>query len=1008
MNNWLSNIASQSQDAGSWIKNTIMTVESNFDKVLEIRPATVDDQGKPIANATAKPRHTDPLNRIAASGPTLQPQIGSHGSTGPHDTDDFFSTMFADLDSSSPKLGSPQPRADSAAAAAAVGAAAAASGPASPAIDRARLANSPRPSLESRLKSITGGSRSAQKDRVEETAPCIQQAEHANSEELPIVQAIEPAKQTEAELAIHTESHVESPSPSKVPESVSDGFVPVVPEGDLPGGFPKPAEHFAADQAPATSNDLPHEPPPGQNSPVPTTIHEIEADPSDTQTGTDREDMAPIDAVVGASKYAARHPGDPTPSLSLSPSPEPQDTTSTGETVLEEAEALSLSKDTDLYFSCPSMPVHPNDGKHSTWASQPPRPPDETKPENVHTTAASTLETTKISEPPENCLDMDHLHQLRESLRVCEERAALAEARLAQAERERAETKKSTQNKGVSQETVDGLIKRLQEKEETIRGLLREGETLSKKELKNNNIIKKLRAKESETEKELKELIKYKTSTSVEVAEMKEKLVRMAESEKRQIDHIRNITDLNDKQHAQNIKLESDMGVLRELQADTQSALDRSWKEISELRQQNAEAVAAAQTQALEAMAHENTELEKQLAELKISSDITDQSLRREIYELRLSLSAVEEESGLREDALRHEVASLHAKLQAAEAKSEDLTFVSQEMREKPLLRQIEILQAQLAKSNSGWQEVEGSLTLRIRECEAKLNASLQAETEWSNKYEKLLASNKAIESAAKHEQAQREELEKALQSERQRLEQAEQTIGALRDEKDKLRAEHQRAMREASDDYDRKLDRLLSEERRLHEDRLLQERKRQRDRSDLKLDLNIGLTGSPVLSPAARSPRPSEYTAASSYSVKTPQGGDGAFGLGESITSGTSPAITIDKLVSALRQSQSQVSALQAQLKITTQTRDELAEELVKVTHDLDIMKRDVQKLARLETEYRSLTERYDSALEMLGEKTEKVEELEADIEDMKAAYREQLHDLLIQLEEQKRLRRL
>jgi polyhydroxyalkanoate synthesis regulator phasin len=46
--------------------------------------------------------------------------------------------------------------------------------------------------------------------------------------------------------------------------------------------------------------------------------------------------------------------------------------------------------------------------------------------------------------------------------------------------------------------------------------------------------------------------------------------------------------------------------------------------------------------------------------------------------------------------------------------------------------------------------------------------------------------------------------------------------------------------------------------------------------------------------------------------------------------------------------------------------------------------------KVEGLEKGLREMEERYDTTLEMLGEKTERVEELEGDVRDLKKIYRE------------------
>jgi hypothetical protein len=58
---------------------------------------------------------------------------------------------------------------------------------------------------------------------------------------------------------------------------------------------------------------------------------------------------------------------------------------------------------------------------------------------------------------------------------------------------------------------------------------------------------------------------------------------------------------------------------------------------------------------------------------------------------------------------------------------------------------------------------------------------------------------------------------------------------------------------------------------------------------------------------------------------------------------------------------------------------------------------------LKGLRTEMKGLQQRYDTLLELMGEKEEEVEELKADIADMKSLYKTQISELLERMERPK-----
>ena len=105
---------------------------------------------------------------------------------------------------------------------------------------------------------------------------------------------------------------------------------------------------------------------------------------------------------------------------------------------------------------------------------------------------------------------------------------------------------------------------------------------------------------------------------------------------------------------------------------------------------------------------------------------------------------------------------------------------------------------------------------------------------------------------------------------------------------------------------------------------------------------------------------------------------------------------ISVDRLQTTIKQSEARVSLLQAQLQSAIKTRDEMAEELVRATNENDELQQklvaseaEVTEKVQLKIKYALADPRFDKCLEILGEKTERVLELEADIQDMKEAYK-------------------
>jgi archaellum component FlaC len=56
----------------------------------------------------------------------------------------------------------------------------------------------------------------------------------------------------------------------------------------------------------------------------------------------------------------------------------------------------------------------------------------------------------------------------------------------------------------------------------------------------------------------------------------------------------------------------------------------------------------------------------------------------------------------------------------------------------------------------------------------------------------------------------------------------------------------------------------------------------------------------------------------------------------------------------------------------------------------EVEKARQEARRVGELEKEVAEVRERYETTLELLGEKSEEVEELRADVEDVKAMYRE------------------
>ncbi len=107
--------------------------------------------------------------------------------------------------------------------------------------------------------------------------------------------------------------------------------------------------------------------------------------------------------------------------------------------------------------------------------------------------------------------------------------------------------------------------------------------------------------------------------------------------------------------------------------------------------------------------------------------------------------------------------------------------------------------------------------------------------------------------------------------------------------------------------------------------------------------------------------------------------------------TVGAGPSVQlVERMSAAIRRLESEKVAAKEELARISSQRDEARAEIVTLMKEMEAGKAATSKVESLEKEVAEINERYQTTLEMLGEKSEQVDELRADIEDVKAMYRD------------------
>ena len=107
--------------------------------------------------------------------------------------------------------------------------------------------------------------------------------------------------------------------------------------------------------------------------------------------------------------------------------------------------------------------------------------------------------------------------------------------------------------------------------------------------------------------------------------------------------------------------------------------------------------------------------------------------------------------------------------------------------------------------------------------------------------------------------------------------------------------------------------------------------------------------------------------------------------------TVGAGPSVQlVERMSATVRRLESERAASKDELSRLTSQRDEAREEVVELMREVEEKRKSDRRIEELEGEVERLDQRYQTTLEMMGEKSEQVEELKADIADLKKIYRE------------------
>ncbi|CAA0834622.1 Golgin candidate 5 [Striga hermonthica] len=516
----------------------------------------------------------------------------------------------------------------------------------------------------------------------------------------------------------------------------------------------------------------------------------------------------------------------------------------------------------------------------------------------------------------------------------------------------------------------------LKEKDEIITQVMAEGEELSKKQAAQESQIRKLRAQIRELEEEKKGLL-----TKLQVEENKVESIRRDKSATEKL---------------------------------LQETVEKHQTELADQKEYYTNALNAAKEAEALAETRANTEARTELESRLREAEERESMLVQTLEELRQTLSRKEQQAIFREDMLRKDIEDLQRRYQASERRCEELiTQVPDSTR--PLLRQIEAMQETASRRAEAWAAVERSLSSRLQEAEAKAATAEEKERSINERLTQTLSRINVLEAQISCLRTEQTQLTRSLEKERQRAAEHRQEYLALKEEADTYKG-HVSQLEEEIRELRRKHKDELHEAI-MHQELLQQELDREKAaRLDQERVSSLPPLNIPDQSSIARqksaafengslsrkiSSASSLSSMEESYFLQATLGSSENLSERRSMAEGpVSPyymkSMTTNAYEAALRQKEGELASYTSRLASMESIRDSLAEELVKMTAECEKLRAEASMLPGIRAELEALRRRHSAALELMGERDEELEELRADIVDLKEMYREQVNLLV------------
>ncbi|POM60014.1 M protein repeat protein [Phytophthora palmivora] len=561
---------------------------------------------------------------------------------------------------------------------------------------------------------------------------------------------------------------------------------------------------------------------------------------------------------------------------------------------------------------------------------------------------------------------------------------------------------------------VQALQMALAEKEEKLSALLDEGQALSVKQAQLEQRLRTLRKEKDDLEERaLKSQSQYEAS----VEEVKNLLAKLKASEEEKT-----------RLAQENRRLASSVD-------STSASVEKAEREAREATQQ----LENLQTKVEEltvALTSKNEEMEKLKTATQSNETLNFEKaeLQHTVQFLQDNVRDLEQEAARREEMARAEAADLKRKWQDAVARV-DMLGQSISEATQPLLRQIHELQEDQRSRQENWKATENTLVARIDEAMEQVRA---IEQEKLDVEQQLCELRRRMEESELEFARKQADLARALDA----AETAKAEARELRGQTDALQidleqAKHQRdAEAETKNQLQTRLDSVEKNSKTMEVSatvsaELEQSRKREAQlRQELEWHQHELYRLKNATAPPASAPLSTGSTSSQQHGVRRDldgeqsngsEGGDNGLSSEASIlkttlettmegplsSSGSNTSVLgLNQLQQRLRLREGENRMLKQQLEALDARQKQMTDEIVRLSTRNALLESGEAQREQAQIELAKLQKHQVVLLELFGEREEQVEELQAEVSELKAFYRKQLDTLATHNEQQQKQR--